>query len=74
VDLYDASSLTTVEGTSSHPFASAWGSGIQQQAAGAVALNQDDRAAMWNLMYVMSCSSWLFSLCNFQHRHQYENA
>jgi len=52
VDLYDASALTTPEGTNSHPFASAWGSGIQQQAAGTAALNQDDQAAMWNLMYI----------------------
>lgn len=49
VDLYDASALTGPTGTNMHPFASAWGAGIQQGVAPTTA---DDAAVAWNLMYI----------------------
>jgi len=49
VDLYDASSLTGPAGADAHPFASAWGAGIQQ---GVAAKTDDTAAVAWNLMYI----------------------
>jgi len=50
VDLYDASALTDPAiGGTMHPFASAWGAGIQQTNA---AKTETADAVAWNLMYI----------------------